>query len=122
MTISCQRPNRHAQCRITARSRQECGLLAIASVVSSGTRNAEAHEAVPADQQRQGGTITQTLHERTPLGERGRGLLFAAAHPPAERENLVARLKRQVGPFTHVLDAGGELANAPPVSQRLARI
>ena len=92
MPIRWERPNRRAQCRIAALSRQECGLLAIASVVSTGTRDAEAHEAVPADQQRQRGTITETLHEGTPLGERGRGLLFAAAHPPAEREDLVARL------------------------------
>ncbi len=92
MPIGWERRNRRAQCRISALSRQEGGLLAIASVVTTGSRDAEAHEAVPPDQQRQRGTITETLHESTPVGERGRGLLFAAAHPPTEREDLVARM------------------------------
>src|SRR5262249_2242855 len=79
-------------------------------------------EPVPGDQQRQRGTIAETLHESTPLGERGRRLLFAAAHPPAEREDLVARVERKVGPLAPVLHTRGEPANAPPVSQRFARI
>ena len=121
MSIRWQRPNRRTQFRITAIACQEC-VLAIASVVPRGTRNTEAHEAVPADQQRQRGTITMTLHESTPLGERGRGLLFTAAHPPADREDLVARMYRQIAPLAGILHAGDELANAPPVSQRFARV
>ena len=92
MPIRCQRPNRRAHLRIAAIACQECGLFAITSEISSRTRDAEAHAAVPADQQRQRGTITETFHESTSLGEGGRGLLFTAAHPPADRENLVARM------------------------------
>ena len=52
MPIGREHPHHPAQCRITALLRQQCGLLAIASVVATGTRDAEAHDTVAADQQR----------------------------------------------------------------------
>jgi len=62
------------------------------------------------------------LGQGATLLEDGRSLLFVAAHPPAQREDLVTCLQGHVGPLALVRDAGRQLAHAAPVSQSFARI